>query len=113
MTVIHSRLVGRLTACCVAAVFVLMTNGHVSAQTSAAEQQLNAVMAEYWDYFLSENPLAATQAGISEFNDRLPKVTPEDQARRLAAERRFLRRTRDVDDETLGVKGQVNAELFA
>lgn len=109
----HSRSAGKLTAWCTAVVLALVSNGHTSAQTSVAEQQLNAVMAEYWDYFLSEDPLAATQAGISEFNDRLPKVTPEDQARRLAAERRFLRRTHDIDDETLSVKGQVNVELFA
>jgi uncharacterized protein (DUF885 family) len=70
-------------------------------------------MAEYWDYFLREDPVAATQSGSSEFNDRLPKVTPDDQARRLESERRFLRRTRDIDDESLSVKGQVNAELFA
>ncbi len=110
---IRSRSTGNLTAWCTTVALLLITNGQVTAQTSSAEQQLNDVMAEYWDYFLSEDPVAATQAGISEFNDRLPKVTPADQARRLEAERRFLRRTRAIDDESLSVKGQVNAELFA
>ena len=109
----HSRSPIKLTAWCTIVALLLIANGHVRAQPSVAEQKLNAVMAEYWDYSLVEDPLAATEAGISEFNDRLPKVTPKDQARRLEAERRFLRRTRDIDGETLSVKGQVNAELFA
>lgn len=108
----YLRSPGKPVAWCMVAAMLLITSGYVRAQTSVAEQQLNAVMAEYWDYFLRENPLAATHAGISEFNDRMPKVTLEDQARRLEAERRFLRRARDVDGEALGLKGQVNAELF-
>ena len=108
----YLRSAGKPATWCMAAAMALITSAFVSAQTPVAEQQLNAVMAEYWDYFLRENPLAATHAGISEFNDRMPKVTPEDQARRLEAERRFLRRARDVDGEALGLKGQVNAELF-
>jgi len=79
---------------------------------SSADRQLNVVMADYWDYALTENPLAATQAGISDFNDRLPSVTAEDRQRRLEAEKRFLARSRDIDRNALSVAGRLNAELF-
>lgn len=82
------------------------------AERSAAEQQLDAVMAEYWDYVLAESPFAATQAGIDDYNDRLPSVTAADRARRLEAEKLFLARTRDIDRDDLGTDGLVNAELF-
>ena len=38
----------------------------------AAESQLQAIIDEHWDYSLRENPLMATQAGVSDYNDRLP-----------------------------------------
>jgi len=84
----------------------------LQAEPSAAEQQLNTVMEEYWDFTLHESPLTATQAGVSDFNDRLSSVTPEAQARRLDKEKLFLARTRDIDHATLSQSGLVNAELF-
>ncbi len=84
----------------------------LQAEPSAAEQQLDTVMDEYWDFTLRESPLAATQAGVSDFNDRLSSVTPESQAQRLQQEKLFLARTRDIDHATLSQSGLVNAELF-
>ena len=80
--------------------------------TAAADVKLEEIMAEYWEFVLAENPLAATQAGVSDYNDRLPRVTPVDRDRRLAAQRRFLARTRDIDRERFSTAGRVNAELF-
>jgi uncharacterized protein (DUF885 family) len=82
------------------------------ADVSPAEQQLNAVMDDYWNYVLSESPLTATNAGVSDFNDRLGSVTPESNARRLDAEKLFLARTRDINRTTLSQSGLVNVELF-
>jgi uncharacterized protein (DUF885 family) len=79
---------------------------------SVADKTLDTVMSEYWDFVLREDPLAATQAGISDFNDRMPSVTPADRDRRMEQMRRFLRRTRDIQQDQLTVRGQVNAELF-
>lgn len=84
----------------------------LNAEPSAAEQQLDTIMEEYWDFTLRESPLAATRAGVSDFNDRLSSVTPESQARRLQQEKLFLARTRDIDQATLSQSGLVNAELF-
>ena len=91
---------------------IFLVSGAAIAAPSAAEQQLDTVMAEYWDYVLRENPLAASGAGVDEFNDRLGSVTPEAQARRLDASKRFLARTRDIDKSTLSTSGLVNAEVF-
>lgn len=82
------------------------------ASESAADETLDALMAEYWDFVLREDPLAATQAGISDFNDRMPSVTAADRDRRAAQARRFLSRARDIQQNDLTVRGQVNAELF-
>ena len=39
-----------------------------------AESQLQAVIDDHWDYSLRENPLMATQAGVSDYNDQLPQL---------------------------------------
>jgi uncharacterized protein (DUF885 family) len=104
------RLLCQLVVALMLAVLLLVQS--VSAETSAAEQQLNTVMADYWDYVLKESPLTATRAGISELNDRLGSATPETRARRLQAEQLFLARSRDIDRDSLSQTGLVNAELF-
>lgn len=91
---------------------VLVFGQVVFAAAPAGDAQLNALMAEYWDYLLDEDPLQATRAGRTEYNDRMPSVTAESRARRLAAERRFLARSRDIDRQRLSDTGRVNAELF-
>lgn len=79
---------------------------------SAADQQLANVIAEYWDFYLQENPIAATQLGVNDFNDRLPSVTNADIQRRLATENSFLRRARDIDSDALSDSARVNSDLF-
>lgn len=91
---------------------VLSFSAAVSADEHRADSRLDALMAEYWNYLLEEDPLQATRAGVTEFNDRLPSVTPDSRARRLARERRFLARSRDIKRQSLSDAGRVNAELF-
>ena len=59
-----------------------------------------------------EDPLAATNDGVRDFDDRLPSVAPDDHARRLAADREFLRRLRAIDRATLSTFDQVSYDLF-
>jgi uncharacterized protein (DUF885 family) len=84
----------------------------VAAEPTAADEQLENVIAEYWEYYLEENPDAATRTGVSDFNDRLPSVTRESQQLYVSAEKGFLRRSRDIDVESMSDEGRVNAELF-
>ena len=93
--------------CCAVLVFSVG-----AAADGYGDAQLDALMAEYWDFLLAEDPLQATRAGVTEYNDRMPSVTAESRARRLAREQRFLARSRDVDRKKLSETGLVNAELF-
>ncbi|HNP64285.1 MAG TPA: DUF885 family protein [Woeseiaceae bacterium] len=81
-------------------------------KTSVAEQQLNAIIEEHWEYALAEDPTLATAVGVSDFNDRMPAVTVADEQRRLEAEKAFLRRVRDIDRDTLGDEARIDANLF-
>jgi len=94
------------------AAILLVPAAPLLADISPAEQQLNTVMEEYWEFVLRESPLTATAAGVSDYNDRLSSVLPESQARRNDAEKLYLARTRDIDHAALSQSGLVNAELF-
>ena len=91
---------------------VALTSTAFAEGLSPAEEQLNAIMAEAWEFDLREDPIEATAAGVSDFNDRLPRVTRGDQLRRLEAKRRFLARTRDLDRDSMTPDGRTNASLF-
>ena len=84
-----------------------------AAQESAADAQLDAVMADHWAYSLREFPTLATSVGISDHNDRLASVTDADRLRRLAEERGFQRRVNDIDRSALSPAGRINAEIFS
>ncbi len=78
----------------------------------ASDEQLDAIMAEHWDWALEQSPTFATSVGVNDYNDRMPVATREAQLERAEAERSFLRRTRDIDRASLSDAGRVNAEIF-
>ena len=77
-----------------------------------AESQLQAVIDDHWDYSLRENPLMATQAGVSDYNHLLPRVTVVDRERRLTTEQEFLHGLQAIDAEALGADQRINHELL-
>jgi uncharacterized protein (DUF885 family) len=79
---------------------------------SAADAQLDNVIADYWDLYLQTYPAAATGAGVYEFNDQLGSVTPASQERVLQANRVLLARARDISRADMSLDGQVNADLL-
>lgn len=79
---------------------------------SPAEQQLNAIIAEAWEYELRENPVLATSVGVNDFNDRMPRIGRRDQLRRMAVQKRFHGRLQDVDRDALSENGRINADVF-
>ena len=81
-------------------------------EVTGEDRRLNAVLADYWTYHLRENPIAATQAGLREFNDRMPGVTAADRARRLETAKRFLQISRGFDRARLSSSGRMSAEVF-
>ncbi len=90
---------------------ILVSNISV-AETSAAEHQLDTIIAEHWQYSLREDPTQATAVGVNDFNDRMPSTSHADHVRRLAAENAFLRRTQDIDIASLSISGRINLDLF-
>ncbi len=96
-------------------IFIAVTATSYSAvadSTSAVDAKLDGLIAEYWEYYLREDPIAATQVGVNKFNDRLPRVGPGDRQRRLARERSFLRRARALNSPMLQPTARINLELF-
>jgi len=59
-----------------------------------------------------EDPLTATTDGVHDYDDRLPRVTPADQARLLAADSEFLARLRAIDRGALSDFDAVSYDLF-
>jgi uncharacterized protein (DUF885 family) len=90
---------------------VIATDDALTA-SAAAEQTLDSIIAEHWDYSLEESPTFATSVGVSDYNDRMPGVAAADQQRRLQAGQSFLARVRDIDIGALGVAGRINADIF-
>ncbi len=78
-----------------------------------ARTLLHALFDEAWAFELEENPLFATSVGEHRYNDRLPSVAAEDQARRAAARRAFLERLRAIDRSVLDVVDRVSYDMFA
>jgi uncharacterized protein (DUF885 family) len=90
------------------ATFVL-AQGAGAADAKAA---LDALFADERAFTWREDPLAATSDGVHDYDDRLPSVTPADQARRLEADREFLRRLEAIDRGGLTAFDAVSYDLF-
>lgn len=73
---------------------------------------LEQTMSEYWDFRLQENPIAATRAGLKQYNHLLPQVSPVDQARRLRAEQAFAAALETIERSSLTEANQVNLDLL-
>jgi uncharacterized protein (DUF885 family) len=77
-----------------------------------ASERLNALFAESWEYTLAEDPLFATHAGDNRYNDRLPRETLADQARRDQAQREYLARLEAIPGDELSRDEQVSYDMF-
>lgn len=75
--------------------------------------QLDALIAEEWQFRMRENPLSATFCGDHRFNDRLPMVGEAHEARRLEQLKEYQRRLSQVDIASLPPAGQLNYDIFA
>ncbi|MHA7871977.1 MAG: DUF885 domain-containing protein [Hyphococcus sp.] len=86
----------------------------IAAQAAAAApaDDLHALFDDYWANAMEENPFAATGAGVYDYNDQVPGVAPEDEARRAAKAEDFLSRLRAIDRDGLSEDDQFNADLL-
>ncbi|HEX8100374.1 MAG TPA: DUF885 family protein, partial [Actinomycetota bacterium] len=63
---------------------------------------VRALVDQYWDGFLSTEPLFATQIGDDRFDDRLPDPSEAGLAERDRLHRDALRKIEQIDRSTLG-----------
>jgi len=79
---------------------------------AAPADDLNALFEEYWANEMAENPFSATSSGVYQYNDQVPSVAPDDQARHALEDADFLARLRSIDRSSLGAEDQLNADLL-
>lgn len=84
----------------------------LAAAGEPAGAELQKLFADERAFVWQEDPLSATYDGVHDHDNRLPAVTPADQARRLEADRDFLRRLRATDRSSLSNFDQVSYDLF-
>lgn len=101
-----------LFVACAATVPLLATHSAAAADDTASKQ-LAALFADSWEFALREDPLFATSTGDARYNDRLPRETVSDHARRLQAERDFLGRLQKISRDELTRGEQVNYDIFS
>jgi uncharacterized protein (DUF885 family) len=93
----------------------LLVVGVIAAQSAGAadaKAELEQLFADERAFTWREDPLAATNDGVHDYDDRLPRVTPADQARRLQSDRAFLERLRAIDRGALSDFDAVSYDLF-
>ncbi|MBI4415747.1 MAG: DUF885 domain-containing protein [Euryarchaeota archaeon] len=64
-----------------------------------AAAALASLADEYWERLLEDQPVYATSLGDRRFDDRLPDITPEGRARRVAWRDEFLERVRALSED--------------
>src|SRR5262245_49854185 len=81
--------------------FILAAAMAASIATPAVAQVANAELARLFAderaFVYREDPLSATQAGVHDYDDRLPSVTPEAQLRQTRENQTFLTRLQAID----------------
>lgn len=78
----------------------------------AQNADLTRLFADERAFVYREDPLSATSAGIHDYDDRLPSVTPETNARQLRENQTFLTRLHAIDRAQLSHQEQVSYDLF-
>lgn len=80
---------------------------------AAPAEELDALFAEYWANEMEENPFAATQSGVSGYDDKAPDVAPSAYVRRLEEAEGFLARLEAIDRSEIGESRALSADLLA
>jgi uncharacterized protein (DUF885 family) len=84
----------------------------LTAAETAASQEFAALVADAWDFRLREDPLFATETGDHRYDDQLPNVSLDDEARRDAAHRAFVARLEAIDRDALSATSQADYDIF-
>ena len=82
------------------------------AQRPGAATRLHALFDSAWAFEVREDPLLATEVGDHRYNDRLPAVSKDAEARRAQARRVFLDKLRAIDRTALDGTNRVSYDVF-
>ena len=93
----------------IVAAFAMLTGAVIAAPAD----DLNALFDEYWANELEENPFGATFSGVSDYNDKVPGVAPDDYARLTAERQAFLDRLGEIDTASVSASEKLSADLLA
>jgi uncharacterized protein (DUF885 family) len=84
-----------------------------AAPAGDAQRAFRALLDEQWAADLANDPLAATAAGDSRYDDRLPVATPAEFERIAREDAAFLTRLRAIDRSVLPPTDRLNHELLS
>ena len=101
----------RLRHCLAFAGLVLLIGGPAAAEDSAGAR-LNALFADYWEWYSSQVPELATFRGDNRFNDRLADASAEAVAVRKAYRADLAARLKAIDRTQLSGQDRVSYDVF-
>lgn len=79
---------------------------------SIATELLHQLFEDEWRHNMATNPLSATYKGITDFDNKMPTVTPEFYTQQTAQDEHFLARLQAIDPANLTVEDELNYSLF-
>jgi len=83
------------------------------AAASEADEQLEKLYDEAWEFNLNESPELATSVGDHRANNRLDSVRVKDYLRRDKRRREFLQRLQAIDRQALSDAQKINYDMFS
>ena len=93
--------------------FLILLAGTSTSVLADNTSELHKIFDDERAYFWRDNPLVASDEGVSDYDDRLGSVLPADFARRLGEDKKFLARLNAINRSTLSVEDQTSYDLFA
>lgn len=86
----------------------------LSAQAPATpSQDLDAVIADHWRFFLASNPVYATSLGVRDYDDRINEVSLAAQDRDAVTAAALLKRLNAIPDQRLSARERTNKGVLA
>jgi uncharacterized protein (DUF885 family) len=90
------------------------TSAAPTAAVATADQQLNALVEQYWDKYLELNPLVATLNGDYRFNGRMENdISPAYLADSRALENEYLKKLGEIKVDQLSAQSRLTYDVFA
>jgi uncharacterized protein (DUF885 family) len=94
--------------------FLLAVAAPVMAQATppSAHDQLNAVIADHWTWYLSTHPVEATARGVRDYDDQIYDMSLIARDAQVKAERGFVTRLDSVPAQGLDATDRVNRDVL-